>query len=34
MAWMSLILAGIFEMLGVNSINQYVNQKVLKILLS
>jgi paired small multidrug resistance pump len=30
MAWMSLILAGIFEMLGVNSINQYVNQKSTK----
>ncbi|MBO0436748.1 DMT family transporter [Vagococcus fluvialis] len=30
MAWISLILAGIFEMLGVNSINQYVNQKSTK----
>ena len=27
MAWISLILAGIFEMFGVNSINQYVNEK-------
>ena len=27
MAWISLIFAGIFEMFGVNSINQYVNEK-------
>lgn len=27
MAWISLVFAGIFEMLGVNSINQYVTEK-------
>ncbi|MGX7023753.1 DMT family transporter [Vagococcus hydrophili] len=27
MAWISLVFAGIFEMLGVNSINQYVSEK-------
>ncbi|MEG0254546.1 MAG: multidrug efflux SMR transporter [Vagococcus sp.] len=27
MAWISLVFAGIFEMLGVNSINKYVNEK-------
>lgn len=30
MAWFSLIAAGLFEMLGVNSINQYVKEKSLK----
>ena len=30
MAWVVLIFAGIFEMLGVNSINQYVNNKTKK----
>lgn len=30
MAWISLVLAGIFEMFGVNSINQYVSEKSTK----
>ena len=30
MAWISLLLAGIFEMFGVNSINQYVSEKSTK----
>lgn len=34
MAWISLVFAGIFEMLGVNSINKYVNDKSKKNLLT
>lgn len=34
MAWISLVFAGIFEMLGVNSINKYVNEKSKKNLLT
>ena len=30
MAWISLVFAGIFEMLGVNSINQYLSDKSTK----
>ncbi|MGO3837403.1 MAG: DMT family transporter [Vagococcus sp.] len=30
MAWLSLIFAGLFEMLGVNSINVYLKQKSIK----
>ncbi|MEG0731127.1 MAG: multidrug efflux SMR transporter [Vagococcus sp.] len=34
MAWISLVFAGIFEMLGVNSINKYVNEKSKKNLIT
>ncbi|MBO0477980.1 multidrug efflux SMR transporter [Vagococcus sp. DIV0080] len=33
MAWISLVFAGIFEMLGVNSINEYLSDKNTKNLL-